>query len=330
MAQPIHRRQSQTNRHGAASAASRNVFTRIELLGRRLKERNSMRVFTLIELLVVVAIIAILASMLLPALTEAKNKAKLIADCGNLRQIGVAGALYTTDHNMHFPLNIYGQTWTSGPARWLGKQGTIGGNGVTQRPLNTYLGYDTDGEEVPIARCSMDYSWLREGKHNFYDGYGTSFVGSPTDHIFTGLSPCGIQEIGPLPNANGKNKPWKSATVESIDNPTTMVFMANQAAKNHLMGSCHYGSPYNQDFGTWDPHGGYRFPFSFVDGHVTVHKVWPGKGFAIDAGGDPSWLEDIDFTDGVGGQNLSTACVAPVEFRLGTPQPKPPCHDDLP
>jgi prepilin-type N-terminal cleavage/methylation domain-containing protein/prepilin-type processing-associated H-X9-DG protein len=327
----IQRRQSQTNRPGAASAASRNVFTLIKLLACRGVAHRAKRSsnFTLIELLVVIAIIAILASMLLPALTAAKDVAKLAADSSNLKQIGLAGFAYTGDNNTHFPLTVYGLWWTTGPHAWLGKGGSIGYGEVTQRPLNTYLGYDTDGEEVPIARCSMDYSWLREGKHNFYDGYGTSFSGSPTDHIFTGLGLCGIQEIGPLPNHNNKHKPWRSATIESIDNPTTMVFMVNQAAKNHLLGSCHYGEAYNTDFGTWDPHGGYRFPFSFIDGHVGVHKVWPGKGFAIDAGGDPSWLNEFDFTNGVGGQNRPNACDPGPDYWLGTAQPKPACHDDL-
>lgn len=70
---------------------------------RRFKERSSINVFTLIELLVVIAVIAILAAMLLPALHEAKYKAKLVVDMNNFKQLGIGAFQYTADNSGYWP-----------------------------------------------------------------------------------------------------------------------------------------------------------------------------------------------------------------------------------
>ncbi|MCW5679678.1 MAG: prepilin-type N-terminal cleavage/methylation domain-containing protein [Xanthobacteraceae bacterium] len=62
--------------------------------------------FTLIELLVVIAIIALLISVLLPALSEARKSARLAIDLGNLKQFGFAQGTYAALSGPHLRLHL--------------------------------------------------------------------------------------------------------------------------------------------------------------------------------------------------------------------------------
>jgi prepilin-type N-terminal cleavage/methylation domain-containing protein/prepilin-type processing-associated H-X9-DG protein len=76
-------------------------------------ERRDCFGFTLIELLVVIAIIAILAALLLPSLSQAKERGKRIACVSNLRQIGIATQLYTDETKSYPP------AWIDSTTRWM-------------------------------------------------------------------------------------------------------------------------------------------------------------------------------------------------------------------
>jgi prepilin-type N-terminal cleavage/methylation domain-containing protein/prepilin-type processing-associated H-X9-DG protein len=68
------------------------------------RQSGRQRAFTLIELLVVIAVIAILAALLFPVFSRARDKGRQAACASNLKQIGTAALLYMQDFDEHFPL----------------------------------------------------------------------------------------------------------------------------------------------------------------------------------------------------------------------------------
>ena len=79
---------------------------------------NRARGFTLVELLVVIAIIALLMSILMPALARTRNQAKAVICQSNLKQWGLAFSMYTADNDNCFMSGLGGECWDGGMGYW--------------------------------------------------------------------------------------------------------------------------------------------------------------------------------------------------------------------